>query len=171
MYSGTMGGGYGFKDGEIVPHGNPGWLKVAMGACESSADCGTDGLKASAPSILGVTGEKADGRGRDLASLHSLFSPSVTVFGFVKLWLSLMGGLSRPTSTSSESSLLSSSFSFPACFSVLLICTTGGGLGHSFGFKGSPLDTALTCRAVVPVFCDTREMEFLHKLYFMWLKR
>lgn len=100
-----MEGGNGFKgtDDVIVPHGKPGWLKVGTGACESS-DCCTDGLKVSAPSLLGVTGEKADGRGT--ASLLSLFSPSVTVFDFVTLWLSLLTGLSHPTSTSSVSSLL-----------------------------------------------------------------
>lgn len=73
----------GIDDG-IVPHGKPGWLKEGTGACESS-DCCTGDLKASAPSPLGVTGEKADGRGRDLASLLSLFSLSVTVFDFVTL--------------------------------------------------------------------------------------
>ncbi len=116
-----MGGGNGLKgmDDEIVPHGKPGWLKVGTGACESS-DCCADELKVSAPSFLGVTGEKADGRGRDLASLLSLFSLSVIVFDFVTLWLSLLTGLSHPTSTSSVSSLLSAMFSSAPCSSGLL---------------------------------------------------
>lgn len=118
------GGGNGFKgmDGGIVLHGKPGWLKVGAGACDSS-DCCTGDLNASAPSLLGVTGEKADERVRDLASLLSLFSLSVTVFDFVTLWLSLLTGLSRPTSTSSVSSFVSASLfsSAPCCFSGLLL--------------------------------------------------
>lgn len=70
-----------------MPQGKPGWLKGGTGACESS-DCCTGDLKTSVPSVLGVTGEKADGRGR--ASLASLFSRSVTVFDFVTLWKSLL---------------------------------------------------------------------------------
>lgn len=116
-----MGGGIDFKgmDDEIVPHGKPGWLKVGAGVCESSDRC-TDDLKASAPSRLGVTGEKADGRGRDLASLLSLFSFSITMFGFVMFWLSLSTGLSDPMHTSSVSCLLSALFSSAPCFSGLL---------------------------------------------------
>ena len=167
-----MGGGNGFKgmDDEIVPHGKLGWLKVGTGACDSS-DCCTDDLKASAPSRLGVTGEKADGRGRDLALLPSLFSLSATVFGFVILLLSLFTGLSHPTSTSSKSSLLSALFSSALSFSGLLVWTAGRGLGQSLDFVGLPFAAALTCLAVCPFFCDIREMEFLHKLYFIWLKR
>lgn len=103
---------------ETVPHGNE-WLKVGTGACESS-DCCTGDLKASAPSPLGVTGEKADGRGRDLASLLSVFSFSVAVFDFVTLWLSLLTGLSHPIATSSVSSVVSALFSSALCFSGLL---------------------------------------------------
>lgn len=145
-------------------------MKVAAGACESS-DCCTGDLKASAPSFLGVTGEKADGRGRDLASLLSLFSPSLTVFDFATLWLSLPTGLSHPASSSSVSSLLSSLFSSSPCFSGLSFSTAGKGLGQSVDLTGTPFATTLNCRAVCLFFCDTREIEFLHRLYFMWLKR
>lgn len=102
-----------------MPHGKLGWLIVGVGVCESSECCPGD-LKASAPSRLGVTGEKADGRGRDLASLLSPFSPSVSVFGFVTLWLSLSIGLSHPASTSSVSSLLSALLSSASCCSGVL---------------------------------------------------
>lgn len=155
---------------EILPHGKLGWLKVAAGACESS-DCWTGDFKASVPSLLGVTGEKADGRGRDLASLLSLFSLSFIVFDFVTLWLSLPTGLSHPTSSSSVSSLLSSLFSLSPCFSGLLLSTSGKGLGQSGDVTRAPFAGALNCRAICPFFCDTREIEFLHRLYFMWLKR
>ena len=116
-----MGGGndfIGIDDG-IVPHGKPGWSKVGAGVCKSS-DCFTDNLRVSAPSRLGVTGEKADGRGRDLASLLSVFSLSVTVFGFATFWLSSSTGLSPSTYTSSVSSLLSALFSSAPFFSGLL---------------------------------------------------
>lgn len=69
-------------DVEIVPHGKAGWLKGGTGACGSS-DCCTGDLKVSVPSRLGVTGEKADGRGSDFASLLSLCSLSEAGFGFV----------------------------------------------------------------------------------------
>lgn len=113
-----MGWGNGFKGmvDEIAPHGNW-WFKVGTGTCESS-DCCTGDLKASAPSPLGVTGEKADGRGRDLASLLSLLSLSA-VFDFVTLGLSLLTGLSHPMSTSSVSSVVSAFFSSALCFSGL----------------------------------------------------
>lgn len=165
-----MGGGNGFKgrDDEMLPHGKPGWLKEGTGACESSVCCTVD-LKVSAPSLLGVTGEKADGRGRD--SLLSLFFPSVTVVDFVSHRLFLLTGLSHPMSTSSVSSLLSASSSSVPCLLGLLFSAAGRGLGQSLDLTGTPFATDLTCRAVCPFFCDIREMEFLHKLYFMWLKR
>lgn len=113
-----MGGGNGFKgiDDEIVPQGKPGWLKVGTEACKSS-DCCTGDLKASAPSLLGVTGEKADGRGRAMASMPSLFSLSITVFDFVAL--SFLTRLSHPMSACSVSPLLLVLFSPATSFVVL----------------------------------------------------
>lgn len=57
-----VGGENGFKDGGGGPQGKPGW-SVGAGACESS-DCCERSFNPSAPSCLGVTREKADGRGR-----------------------------------------------------------------------------------------------------------
>ena len=57
-----LGGQKGFKDREGGPQRKPGWF-VGAGACESS-DCCVRDLNPSAPSFLGVTREKADGRGR-----------------------------------------------------------------------------------------------------------
>lgn len=101
-----------------MPHGKPGGLKEGAGAGDSSGCC-TGDLRASAPSLLGVTGEKAEGCGRDVSSSLSLFSLSVTVFDFVALWLSFSIGPSHPTSTSSVSSMPSSLFSSVSCFSGL----------------------------------------------------
>lgn len=93
-----------------MPHGKAGWLKVGTGAFDSSVCC-TDDLKASAPSRLGVTGEKADGRGRSLASLFSPFSFCAKIFGLGTFRLSVLTGRSHPTSNSSLSSPLSTMFS------------------------------------------------------------
>lgn len=57
-----VGGGNGFKDGVGAPQGRPGSFG-GTGACESS-DCSARDLNPSSPSCLGVTREKADGRGR-----------------------------------------------------------------------------------------------------------
>lgn len=151
-----------------MPQGNPGWLMVGTEACESS-DCCAGDLKASAPSLLGVTGEKADGRGKAMASMPSLFSLSVAGFDFVTL--SLLTIISHPMSACSVSPLFLVLSSSATCFSVLLFRVVGWGLGQSLGLTGTPFATTLNCLAVCPFFCDTREMEFLHRLYFMWLKR
>lgn len=95
-----------------------------------------------------------------MASLPSLFSLSGGVFGFVTLWLSLLTVLSHLALPSSDGP-----------FSSTLSWTLAGGLGQSLGLTGAFLASALACRFACPCFCDTKEMEFLHKLYFMWLKR
>lgn len=101
-----------------------------------------------------------------MASLPSLFSLSAGVFGFVTLWLSLLAVLSHLASTVSLASL-----SPDRPVSSTLFWTFSGEFGQSLGLTGAFLVSALACRFVCPCFCDTKEMEFLHKLYFMWLKR
>lgn len=121
-------------------------------------------------SLSGVTGEKAEVVVR--FALTTSFTVDSSV-GISSLERSHFG-----TSSFSFSSLALSFFIGASCglafcgFTLLMLHTrvfSAGGLGvTSFaGLCGPTFAILLVCS----VLCDTKDREFLHRLYFMWLKR